>query len=793
MAVRHICRSPNEQFSGMVASEGRGLVVCRSCSHTHWDPNWRGEKPHPPFIFRVPEMSFSPDAGLPWQARLRGLWARKTLRMFGRFGLLPGLTYRPGQEAMAAGVLEALERRTLLLANAGVGIGKTYAYLLPALQMIGNNDILGPIVVATKTILLQRQMREDLARLQGLLGTQVPVLESKGEGQYLCASRLHDQRGQGSWLSSRTLVRFQAEWEQEFETLYEAKRASLRARTRVIEGRTDSEDDRTIRVYSDTAIEEILREHPPSPSRDGDQVDRLAFPDVSDDEWSRVRVEHDVDCKSCLLRAGCGWIQHQKARRTFQRGILVVNHGLLARDIQLRGEGKALWPKPAAVIVDEAHHWEEALRSVDAIPLSVRLVMSGANAAMDWAGRLGRDADDDDEGSHPAGTQRNDRELTSAPTRPVDLLQTLSDELSGLSELLAESLKQSRVPDDSDSLVGVFNPVPAMQAAVHRVLELEGRAKAEILAYDKMDRTLDQGLRRLDEWLAAPSDASVIAWSERPHGRKASRVCLGNLDIGYLSKTLDHVPLVLCSGTLGVRDDFSLVRTGLGLGKRSRIELYAPSPYDYQRQMRYLLPRGLVDPRTQDPAEREALDRQAAAALVSLAGEGRRILVLFTSKRQRDRVMVLMKESALGGTALMTDGEELSSELARKFRGLASGLYLSTAAWEGLDAPGTWAVVIARLPYPVPTDPWLAARQRLLGDREGMHTAQQAMMMRLTQGVGRLIRREGDVGTLVFLDARAEKRLPSLVRSGLPDAPPVTCALGELGRVVAEREQAIAR
>jgi len=739
-----VCGSDLQFFGFATTNPPMGLLTCAE-GHPNWRLNradwqesgWRLTLPVAHWDASVER--FFPDS----DAYVRAVYDRY-------LNLPAPNTYRAGQHGMGLAVALALRYRMILLANAGVGIGKTYAYLLPALLWLKDHPR-ETILVSTRTILLQHQLLQDLEAAQRILGIRVPILLIKGQGQYLCMHKLQDAPDEGMTPELRTL---RDQWARDHAAEVKAYAQKLRSLTRtVFRGRSDALGRmEQVRVYSDAQAREIAEQKVAGPVFSTEQIDRAAFPGVSDAYWAGIQVDAQAPCSTCSWKAACGWWRLKAEREEFH-GLLVVNHGLLATDTYLRAtENRALWPAPTAVIADEAHTLEDALRSAGAQridPRDVRRLLQNL--------------------------------LKTFAPHPADTVQAAFDRLQSLLEPLVQALRKAiddgrRAADRADMLhvppVVVHDALRQALAAFHEARNLIENALGIAPVKEVDQKAWDDvaaALERLHDW-ADPDrqDASpYVAWVED------QAIRIGDLDLSPLMTVLSRQALILTSGTLGIGDDFDLLEIGLGLRRvpafsERVLRLYAPSPFDYPHQLGIQLVTNLPYPRPGDPDQLAERVRAVAAALQTLYPHHPRLLVLFTSKHMLQAVA----DRLPADWPLITDGQESTAKLADRFRESKQIIYFSTAAWEGLDAPGPKTVVIVQLPYPVPTDPLLKAKSRNAGVQTHNEEMQRiiipSMHIRLIQGVGRAIRRADDQGTVVILDPRAARRFDAQLKAVLP-------------------------
>ncbi len=617
---------------------------------------------------------------------------------------LPTHEVRRGQLAMAASVAETLRRGGALCAEAGPGTGKTFAYLVPALTYLEEHPA-ARVLVCTRTKQLQEQIfRKDLPFLASCMGAKASVALLKGRENYLCLRR---------W---EALVREMS------EGLERGRLSSLAALGRwVFETATGDVEENSAFLAQDDARELWYRL--------GD----------SPTTCSGSFCPHVEECFSIRAR-----------RYARKADLVVVNHSLLLGDA---ATGNVVLGKYDHLIVDEAHALEAAARLAFTLTLSEARVDAVADAL--GPGRGGRRHGWFDRLPLPPGGTPWAKAIEASEHVRLQagrVLHAVGARVVGD--------RRGRMPDLSAV-------APELETLRSRLLRWEGvveetiddvRDEPELAHEGEGGLAAIHGLVTVCEVLASPADDNTVHWYEREAGRLALHVT--PLDVGaILAEKLFQVPesVVLTSATLSLAGDFEYFEESLGLPKA-----YAPveatvveSPFPYERLMRILVPADFPSVASDSEAYAEAL----ASLLESLhAALGRNGLVLFTSyellfdvhERIRSRVPTL---------AQGVDGSR-SAVLERFRQGEGGGLLLGTDSfWEGVDLPGEELeyVVVTRLPFAVPTDPVFAALSADI-ERRGRdafaHLALPQAVLRLRQGVGRLIRTSSDRGVVIITDDR---------------------------------------
>lgn len=633
-------------------------------------------------------------------------------------GAKGGYEERQEQIQMATHVAQALSSGGHLLVEAGTGVGKSFAYLVPALiwaRATGRR-----VGVATSTIALQEQLvRQDLPLLAGALPFPVRYALVKGRSNYLCARRM------------------------------------FRAHQRM-DGLFESEERQALQAIVEWSYH----------TADGSRQDLPFQPPA--EVWEAVQAEQG-NClgQACAHFEGCAW---QRSRRRGQEAeLLILNHHLLLSDLAMRRTGVGFLPDLDAVILDEAHDLEDTAaehlgRRVSA--LGLRQVLARLWNPARQRGLLAEHQDAAAQEAVRAARRAADgffEQLGAARTRASEAGQGAEPSAGvPLPDASAADLLCQRLEELSTVLLAATRRIGEREAG----LELTARA-----------RTLLHYATELKE-LLLPDDTEQVRWVEGSRATHAS-LCSAPVDVGPLLHEVlfeAHHCVVLTSATLatGRPPSFEYIRSRLGIADAREVRI--GSPFDFQMQARLRVSRRLPDPVRAPSAYLHALGPAVLDAVQRTEGG---TLVLFTSLRDMRHVADTVRSGVERlGLRLLVQGQDLERPaLLEAFRQGSCVLLGVSSFWQGVDVPGDALqhVVIARLPFEVPTHPLQQARAQRVRATGGDPFAQlslPAAALRLKQGFGRLIRRRTDQGLVTILDPRLVARsYGRTLLDSLPECP----------------------
>jgi len=662
--------------------------------------------------------------------------------------VLPGFEPREQQLQMARRVARALDDGQALLCEAGTGTGKSLAYLVPAALWAVANE--SKVVVSTHTRSLQAQLLQADLPLLAAGGLPVRTAILQGRNNYLCKRRLG-------------LAVDEAE-----------------------HGGDDGEKQ---------ALAELVRWS--QVTRDGSRSDLTDAVDPA--LWERVLSDSDLSLSvKCPLYDSCHY--YRARREAAAAHVVVVNHALLLIDLSLRQQlGRGVLPTYHRVILDEAHHLEDAATGAATEDLSARAVQRALRPLVDGRRRRGA-VTRLVQGPAKVLPQMARQQLEARAAGLMPSIHGLGTGVEATLEPLARQVRDQalRITDavrDSDDWR--LDTVPVVRhlqselddvvAGLDRLLEpFEGIRLDEADQQPVLDLT--RAKRRLVRHAEVASgflddDAERCRWLAPDRGRRQrpmARLAVAPIEVrDTLRKILFHpIPGVTAtSATLTIRGSFGFFKARTGVLEAD--EVLFPSPFDHARQAVLGLPRDLPDPNA--PDYMRATTEVIAQAIETSDGG---TFVLCTSHRAVDAYRRALEGR---GRPVFAQGRGSRAKLLDRFREQPRSVLVGTDSfWEGVSVKG-WGlrqVIIPRVPFRVPTEPLQQARHERIQQR-GFDPFRAYVLpeavIKLRQGYGRLIRGHDDRGAVLLLDRRIHDR--QYGRILLQSLPPARRVVGPWRRV----------
>ncbi len=658
---------------------------------------------------------------------------------------LPNFESRNEQLEMLQAITGALSNSQHLMVEAGTGIGKSFAYLVPAaLWSMRNNT---RVVISTNTLNLQDQLiNKDIPDLKSALGIDLRAGVLKGRANYLCPRRLEALRHRRP-----------------------RDAAELRLLAKIL-------------VWLESGGHGQLSEL------------NLTGP-LENEAWKRLSAQ-DENCTAevCLNRMG-GICPYFRARQTaLSAHIIIVNHALLLSDMVANNR---VLPEYKYLIVDEAHHLEDASTNA----LSYRVTQQDIERLFDElgssnSGNLGQLLVALSNQIKPAEYSAIVRIVEKSTDLAYRAQTRFSEFFRNIEEFLYQERNGNEIGDYGqqvrviaatqhqpiwDGVMIAWDEVAEPLEDLQRSLTglVNGLSDEESAGTEQVENllgellTITHNLQEVQNNIQAmvtELDSNTIYWIELDNKYNRLSLNFAPLEIGplmekYLWHTKDCV--VVTSATLTANNSFDYIRSRLNADEAD--ELILGSPFDYENSALLFLPTDMPEP-TDYLNHQRSIER---AILRTARATGGRMLVLFTSYRQLKATShVVSPLLAKDGIQVYEQGEGAStSALLDSFRTTDHAVLLGTKSfWEGVDVPGEAlsVLLIVKLPFDVPNDPVISARAETFENPFSEYTLPEAIL-RFRQGFGRLIRTQSDRGVVAILDRRVRsKQYGQLFLQSLP-------------------------
>jgi len=641
-------------------------------------------------------------------------------------------------------ITEAFNKDALLMAEAGTGVGKSFAYLLPSMYFALENK--EKTVISTATITLQHQLFEkDIPLVSSAIGREIKSVIMKGRGNYLCMRRLDDM---------------------------------------LKEPPLDDYDLNEIKRITEWSAK----------TKNGEKSELPFMP--SENVWSSVCSESDLCLGShCMWRENCFVLKVRKEANN--AGIIVVNHHLLFADLAARYQGAGyenavVLPPFNRLVIDEAHTIEKAATSFFSYEFGRTGIFRQLSRLyhkrrQSQRGLLVRLCSFLPSSEDPLDSMADALQKVRSSAEELDecALQLCGTEgIYRLSPSVDESfLKKALFPH----LKNLRNYILSFANMIRDVTEnLDDETAGDPCVWEikSIIKRLEGTAEICDVFCNYRKHEDEVLWIERQQISSSTWAVFTRTPLDIAPKLKDSVfspnKTVICvSATLAINGDFSYwaKNCGIGLaanGKENRPLLCGcfPSPFPYSNAVLLASP---ADAPLPDEEGWQMFIDEASVRLISIAGGS--ALILFTSYQSLTSAYNAAKnELASLGIRCLKQGDDDRSRLLQDFvSDTRSCLFATDSFWEGVDAPGDTLrlVIICRLPFRTPGDPVLEARREAVEKRGGnpfMELSLPQAVMKFKQGFGRLMRRSSDHGVVAVLDSRlVKKKYGQLFLQSLPE------------------------
>lgn len=612
-----------------------------------------------------------------------------------------GFEEREGQSEMAFEILDAIKNHRHIVVEAGVGIGKSFAYLVPLLYY--NRISRKPIVVATSTIALQEQLYDDVERLKDLLKISPSVCLFKGQTHYVCKQRFND---------------------------YLKK----------------TQDD----------LQKIVEEE----IRQG-VYDRRSFSvEIPQAFWDQINVRRysKRSCARCSYRSECGYHQ-MREKLKYSEGFILCNQDILTAHLK-KSEygGEGLLPYNIdTIVVDEAHNLETKVRSATTARLSQHMILSTAESAM--------------KGIHGLGTEYIHNEFREVKRRINALYAELTRQMNAQIEDSQQDMKYAErffldpTPRVMDLMTKASGGLTELSTSIDLQVGFDYRQTINNVAPDDlldMAESFEELMKQFDNqlvWLERSGKNADLVFCPKNTQEVIRRLYFaGKANVILTSATLTNS----ADGELEDQYSYYIQSTGFPAEDAGDLSEPKPSPFPYDEHAKIYFCNDLPHPTN----DREAFIEQGVERLLELLKISHgKALVLFTAKTDMEAVYSKMLQMDLPYKVLMQQPGSSQDRVLQEFKENVDSVLLGSGAyWEGISIEGKSLshLVIFRLPFPIP-DPIIEYKSSIVDDAL-MQVQVPEMIIKLKQGIGRLIRNFSDKGIVSIIDSRLKDDRPSRYR-----------------------------
>lgn len=617
-----------------------------------------------------------------------------------------GFEMREGQQDMSFEIVDALIHDQHFAVEAGVGIGKSFGYLVPVL--LYNKKMKKPVIVATSTIALQEQLWDDVHDVMPLLNTDPEVILAKGQTHYLCHKRANEYLSMDGAVIPKELA---------------------------------------------DGIEEGFQERKQFP------------PFLPQNIWDKVNIQRFSmrNCgpceKKCLYYA-------IRSQLRYTDGIVLCNQDFLTAHLRQirRGQDGLINRDADLIVVDEAHNLDDKVRSATTERINQGKILGLIKSATNEV--------------KPSDRQNVYAEANEAQRAIRTFFDCLKAQVQQQINNAQQDMRYADrfFFDDSAESIDLLRSMvdatknAALSIQIYASFEYHGRSTAASDDLDELTENLTEMIEELDDYLL---------WIERKGSQAELVYCPKNTR--EITKRLyfsGKARTILTSATLtnttegSLEDQYAyfISNTGFPTDEHGCLSEPKPSPYPYDEHSMIYYCDDLPHP----TKEHEAFIEQGVQRLLEVLDiSGGKALVLFTAKSDMEDVYSILSQKELPYKVLMQQSGSSQDQVLKEFRENTNSVLLGTGAyWEGISIEGKSLsnVVIFRLPFPVP-DPIINYKASIADDAL-MDVNVPEMVIRLKQGIGRLIRNFTDTGIVCIIDRRLRdepaERYHDIAWSSLP-------------------------
>ena len=630
----------------------------------------------------------------------------KVTRFFWDVAPEHGFEMREGQQDMSFEIVDALIHDQHIAVEAGVGIGKSFGYLVPVL--LYNKKMKKPVIVSTSTIALQEQLWDDVHDVMPLLNTDPEVILAKGQTHYLCHKRANEYLSMDGAVIPKELA---------------------------------------------DGIEEGFQERKQFP------------PFLPQNIWDKVNIQRFSmrNCgpceKKCLYYA-------IRSQLRYTDGIVLCNQDFLTAHLRQirRGQDGLINRDADLIVVDEAHNLDDKVRSATTERINQGKILGLIKSATNEV--------------KPSDRQNVYAEANEAQRAIRTFFDCLKAQVQQQINNAQQDMRYADrfFFDDSAESIDLLRSMvdatknAALSIQIYASFEYHGRSTAASDDLDELTENLTEMIEELDDyllWIERKGSQAELVYCPKNTREITKRLYFsGKARTILTSATLTNTT----EGTLEDQYAYFISNTGFPTDEHGCLSEPKPSPYPYDEHSMIYYCDDLPHP----TKEHEAFIEQGVQRLLEVLDiSGGKALVLFTAKSDMEDVYSILSQKELPYKVLMQQSGSSQDQVLKEFRENTNSVLLGTGAyWEGISIEGKSLsnVVIFRLPFPVP-DPIINYKASIADDAL-MDVHVPEMVIKLKQGIGRLIRNFTDTGIVCIIDRRLRdepaERYHDIAWSSLP-------------------------
>lgn len=612
------------------------------------------------------------------------------------------LEYREGQHTMALDVIDAIKNKEILLIEAGVGIGKSYAYIIPILYAATKNKNFNGFIISTSTIALQEQIKKDIKTAAKMLNINIDVKIAKGKNNYICRKRLE------FFLS--TSVKTNQKYKYILEQLQD-----------------DNIEDRN-------NIDEIPKEI-----------------------WEQIKIT-SCDEESCIMYFKCQYILNKKSWVNERH--IICNHDLLIDSLR-KVDNERIISDPSVLVIDEAHTLEQKIQNAYQESLNIRKILSLVYKIYEQL--------------------TNDQSFADFDNEIPDTLNLVFRKINRKARREFEDRRRKNIEYDETDKHG-FKVTDSIEEVINQFLKqmtnlLKLRKQQAISHYLAIDINTLLYIMSIFEDIKKKDNSKNIYWIELDD-TNTYQITFVPKNIKELTANLLSDPnyaKILTSATLtDNQNTYNYFSKNTGIDTITGIKVFKefpiPSAYDYDKNTIAYIDNEAVSPR--NPNHEKYLSSLANRIFELIDATDGKALVLFTSKKDMYDTYQRLIDRGIKHKIILQSENKSSENIKEEFSNNEnSSLFATGTFWEGINIKGRSlsTIIITKLPFAV-VNPITLEKEKTT-TKPFVDIYLPDMIIKLKQGIGRLIRSTTDTGVIAILDSRVyeyNKKYNNIITKSIP-------------------------